>query len=98
MTYPQWRTNTRVFHAMIQLAEGATVTATAHRCGQATTSAFIDTFTRTMGKTPGSYRAASDRTAPEQTAELGREITAGAASASASPSAPASGRQNGADS
>jgi AraC-like DNA-binding protein len=65
MTYPQWRTNTRVFHAMIQLAEGASVTATARRCGWATTSAFIDTFARTMGQTPGSYRAASDRTAPD---------------------------------
>ena len=57
MTYPQWRTNTRVFHAMVQLAEGATVTQTAHRCGWATTSAFVDTFTRTMGQTPGAYRA-----------------------------------------
>jgi AraC-like DNA-binding protein len=62
MTYPQWRTNTRVFHAMLQLAEGATVTATARRCGWATASAFIDTFARTMGQTPGSYRAASIRT------------------------------------
>ncbi|WP_235619181.1 AraC family transcriptional regulator [Embleya scabrispora] len=56
-TYPQWRTNTRVFHAMIHLAEGATVTETARRCGWATTSAFIDTFTRTMGRTPGAYRS-----------------------------------------
>jgi AraC-like DNA-binding protein len=59
MTYPQWRTNTRVFHAMVQLSEGATVTQTAHRCGWATTSAFIDTFTRTMGETPGAYRSAA---------------------------------------
>lgn len=56
-TYPQWRTTTRVFHAMIQLAEGAGVTQTAHRCGWATPSAFVETFTRTMGRTPGSYRA-----------------------------------------
>ena len=59
MTYPQWRTSTRVFQAMIQLAEGATVTETAHRCGWATTSAFVDTFARTMGQTPGAYRAAA---------------------------------------
>ncbi|MDI5971278.1 helix-turn-helix transcriptional regulator [Streptomyces sp. SL13] len=58
-TYPQWRTTTRVFHAMIHLAEGATVTETARRCGWATTSAFIDTFARTMGQTPGAYRAAA---------------------------------------
>src|ERR1700744_2864750 len=63
MTYPQWRTNVRVFHAMIQLAEGATVTEAAHGCGWATTSAFIDTFTRTMGQTPGAYRQGS--AAPE---------------------------------
>jgi AraC-like DNA-binding protein len=58
-TYPQWRTSTRVFHAMICLAEGATVTQTAHRCGWATASAFVDTFTKTMGQTPGAYRAAA---------------------------------------
>ncbi|HEY2272334.1 MAG TPA: helix-turn-helix transcriptional regulator [Jatrophihabitantaceae bacterium] len=56
-TYPQWRTQTRVLHALIHLAEGASVTETAHRCGWATTSAFVDTFTRTMGQTPGRYRA-----------------------------------------
>jgi AraC-like DNA-binding protein len=55
-TYPQWRTNARVFQAMIDLTEGATVTETAYRCGWATPSAFIDTFTRVMGRTPGSYR------------------------------------------
>ena len=58
-TYPQWRTAIRVFHAMIHLAEGATVTETAHRCGWATTSAFVDTFARTMGHTPGAHRAAA---------------------------------------
>lgn len=57
MTYPQWRTHRRVFHAMVLLAEGATVTETAHRCGWATASAFIDTFTRTMGQTPGAYQS-----------------------------------------
>ncbi|MFH8983808.1 AraC family transcriptional regulator [Streptomyces varsoviensis] len=61
-TYPQWRTSTRVFHAMVQLAEGASVTGTARRCGWATTSAFIDTFARTMGQTPGAYRSAAVRT------------------------------------
>jgi AraC-like DNA-binding protein len=59
MTYPQWRTNVRVFHAMVQLAEGATVTEAAHRCGWATTSAFVDSFAHTMGQTPGAYRAAA---------------------------------------
>lgn len=58
-TYPQWRTSVRIFHAMIHLAEGATVTETAHRCGWATASAFIDSFTRTMGRTPGDYAVRS---------------------------------------
>ncbi|GAA3582285.1 helix-turn-helix transcriptional regulator [Amycolatopsis ultiminotia] len=58
-TYPQWRTNVRVFRAMLELTAGATVTQTAHRCGWATTSAFVDTFARTMGQTPGAYRSAS---------------------------------------
>lgn len=58
-TYPQWRTQTRVLDALIQLAKGSSVTETARRCGFATTSAFIDTFTRTMGQTPGQYRAAA---------------------------------------
>jgi AraC-like DNA-binding protein len=62
MTYPQWRTSTRVFHAMIHLSEGATVTETAHRCGWSTTSAFVDTFARTMGQTPGTYRSTTTRT------------------------------------
>ena len=59
MSYPQWRTNLRVFWAMIALAEGFTVTQTAHRCGWATPSAFVDTFTRVMGCTPGQYRTTS---------------------------------------
>jgi AraC-like DNA-binding protein len=58
-TYPQWRTRTRVFQAMIELADGATVTQTAHRCGWATASAFVDTFTAAMGQTPGAYRSAA---------------------------------------
>lgn len=55
MTYPQWRTRRRIFAAMILLAGGATVTDTAHACGWATASAFVDTFTRAMGTTPGAH-------------------------------------------
>jgi AraC-like DNA-binding protein len=58
MTYPQWRTSSRLFHAMVELAGDASVTEAAHRCGWATTSAFIDTFRRAMGQTPGSYQRA----------------------------------------
>lgn len=58
-TYPQWRTGARMCQAMIELAQGVSVTETAGRCGWATPSAFIDTFTRAMGQTPGAYRAAA---------------------------------------
>ncbi|TWE09292.1 AraC family transcriptional regulator [Rudaeicoccus suwonensis] len=56
MTYPQWRTQLRLFSAMVLLAENHTVTDTARATGWATTSAFIDTFARTLGATPGEYR------------------------------------------
>lgn len=64
MTYPQWRTRTRIFAAMVLLAEDTSVTDTAHACGWATTSAFVDTFAHTMGTTPGSYRTGARRAGP----------------------------------
>ncbi|MFI6274783.1 AraC family transcriptional regulator [Streptomyces sp. NPDC050988] len=64
MTFPQWRTRVRIFTAMIMLAEGATVTDTAHACGWATTSAFVQTFALAVGMTPGNYRAGMDK--PQQ--------------------------------
>ena len=57
MTYPQWRTSLRVLHAMILLAAGTSVTDTAQRCGWTTASSFIDSFHRSMGQTPGGYKA-----------------------------------------
>ncbi|GAA3746619.1 hypothetical protein GCM10023082_48910 [Streptomyces tremellae] len=66
-TYPQWRTRVRVFHAMLRLADGTTVTQAGRACGWATTSAFVDTFGRTMGQTPGAYRAAASAAEPEGT-------------------------------
>ncbi|ADB31667.1 transcriptional regulator, AraC family [Kribbella flavida DSM 17836] len=56
MSFPQWRTQLRLHHALIQLAEGDAVTTVALRCGWATPSAFIDTFRRTFGHTPGTHR------------------------------------------
>jgi AraC-like DNA-binding protein len=55
MTFPQWRTQLRLYHALRLLAEGATVTAVAHRCGWSSTSAFIDVFRRAFGRTPGAH-------------------------------------------
>ncbi|QUH02621.1 helix-turn-helix transcriptional regulator [Saccharopolyspora erythraea] len=54
MTFPQWRTQLRLHHALRMLAEGSAVTEVARRSGWATTSAFIDVFRRAFGHTPGS--------------------------------------------
>ncbi|GAA3170023.1 MULTISPECIES: AraC family transcriptional regulator [Streptomyces] len=56
MTFPQWRTQLRLYHALRLLAEGAAVTTVAHRCGWSSASAFIDVFRRAFGHTPGSHQ------------------------------------------
>ena len=53
MTFPQWRTQLRLYHAVVLLSEGVPVTAVARRCGWSSTSAFIDVFRRAFGHTPG---------------------------------------------
>ncbi|GAA2269285.1 helix-turn-helix transcriptional regulator [Kitasatospora cystarginea] len=55
MTFPQWRTQSRLYHALRMLADGVPVTAVAHRCGWSSTSAFIDVFRRSFGYTPGAH-------------------------------------------
>ncbi|MFD7813558.1 AraC family transcriptional regulator [Streptomyces sp. NPDC059785] len=55
MTFPQWRTQSRLYHALRLLADGAPVTTVAHRCGWSSASAFINVFRRAFGHTPGSY-------------------------------------------
>lgn len=61
MTFPQWRTRLRLYHALCLLADDVPVTAVAHRCGWASASAFIDVFRRAFGHTPGSHRAGPAR-------------------------------------
>lgn len=56
-TFPQWRTNLRLYHALRLLAEGVPVTVVAHRCGWASASAFIDVFRHAFGCTPGTHRS-----------------------------------------
>ncbi|MFG1792213.1 AraC family transcriptional regulator [Nocardia sp. NPDC049149] len=56
MTYPQWRTQLRLHHAVQMLAEQVPVTVVAHRCGWSSASAFIEVYRRTLGHTPGAYR------------------------------------------
>jgi AraC-like DNA-binding protein/quercetin dioxygenase-like cupin family protein len=53
MSFPQWRTQLRLHHALVLLAENIPVTTVAHRCGWSSASAFIDVFRRTFGHTPG---------------------------------------------
>jgi AraC-like DNA-binding protein len=53
LTYPQWRRRLRLSHALVLLADGVSVTATAHKCGWSSVSAFIETFRSAFGYTPG---------------------------------------------
>lgn len=67
MSFPQWRTQLRLHHALRLLAEDIPVTAVAHQCGWASSSAFIDVFRRAFGHTPGTHRALSPTaTAPRR--------------------------------
>ncbi|MFJ6649929.1 AraC family transcriptional regulator [Streptomyces sp. NPDC091290] len=58
LTYPQWRTQIRLHHALILLADETPVTAVAHRCGWSSASTFISVFRRTFGHTPGTHPTA----------------------------------------
>lgn len=60
MTFYEWRTQVRVHHALVLLAEGHDTTRTAHACGWANPSSFIAAFTDVVGTTPGRYRARRD--------------------------------------
>jgi AraC-like DNA-binding protein len=63
MTFPQWRTQLRLSHALVLLAEDTPVTVVAHQCGWSSASAFIDVFRRAFGHTPG-HAADTTRPAP----------------------------------
>ena len=55
LTFARWRTQVRIRAAIQMLLAGATVEATARAVGYRKTSAFIATFRRTTGQTPGAY-------------------------------------------
>ncbi|HLL34932.1 MAG TPA: helix-turn-helix transcriptional regulator [Streptomyces sp.] len=55
MTFPQWRTQLRLHHALVLLADDTPVTTVANLCGWSSTSAFIDVFRRAFGHTPGAH-------------------------------------------
>ncbi|MET9028771.1 helix-turn-helix transcriptional regulator [Nocardia sp. NPDC004168] len=56
MTFYEWRTQLRVYHALVLLADGHDTTRVAHACGWANPSSFIAAFTNLVGTTPGRYR------------------------------------------
>ncbi|GAA2861150.1 hypothetical protein Acy02nite_57590 [Actinoplanes cyaneus] len=57
MTLHEWRTQLRVFHALLLLADGHDVIRVAGACGWANPSGFIAAFTGIVGTTPGRYRS-----------------------------------------
>jgi len=57
MTFYQWRTQLRIYHALVLLADGHDATHVAHACGWANPSSFIAAFTSLVGTTPGRYRS-----------------------------------------
>jgi AraC-like DNA-binding protein len=56
MTFYEWRTQLRIYHALVLLADGHDATQTAYACGWANPSGFIAAFTNVIGTTPGRYR------------------------------------------
>ncbi|WP_103382072.1 AraC family transcriptional regulator [Pseudonocardia dioxanivorans] len=56
MTFYEWRTQLRVHHALVLLAEGHDINHIAHACGWSNPSSFIAAFTGVVGTTPGRYR------------------------------------------
>jgi AraC-like DNA-binding protein len=55
MSFPQWRTQFRLQNALVLLADRTPVTTTALACGWSNPSAFIETFRRAFGATPGQF-------------------------------------------
>jgi AraC-like DNA-binding protein len=55
MSFPQWRTQFRLEHALVLLADRTPVTTTALACGWSNPSAFIETFRRCFGATPRTF-------------------------------------------
>ncbi|MCR6482355.1 helix-turn-helix transcriptional regulator [Amycolatopsis sp. OK19-0408] len=57
MTFYEWRTQLRLCHALMLLAEGHDTSHVAHACGWSNPSQFIAAFRAVLGTTPGRYRA-----------------------------------------
>jgi transcriptional regulator GlxA family with amidase domain len=61
MTFYEWRTQLRIYHALVLLADGHDTTHVAHACGWANPSSFIAAFASIIGTTPGRYRTGHQR-------------------------------------
>jgi AraC-like DNA-binding protein len=59
MTFYEWRTQVRICHALVLLADGHDTIRVAHACGWSNPSGFIAAFTAVVGTTPGRHRAAA---------------------------------------
>jgi AraC-like DNA-binding protein len=57
MTFYEWRTQLRVCHALVLLADGHDTTYVAHACGWSNPSGFIAAFSNLIGTTPGRDRS-----------------------------------------
>jgi len=57
MTFYEWRTQLRIYHALVLLADGHDATHVSYACGWANPSSFIAAFTSILGITPGRYRS-----------------------------------------
>ena len=61
LTFYEWRTQLRIYHALVLLADGHDTTHVAHACGWANPSSFITAFTNIIGTTPGRHRTSHQR-------------------------------------
>jgi AraC-like DNA-binding protein len=61
LTFYEWRTQLRIYHALVLLADGRDTTHVAHACGWANPSSFIAAFTTIIGTTPGRHRTSHHR-------------------------------------
>jgi AraC-like DNA-binding protein len=61
MTFYEWRTQLRIYHALVLLADGHDTTHVAHACGWANPSSFIAAFTNIIGTTPRRHRTSHQR-------------------------------------
>ena len=60
MTFYEWRTQLRIYHALVLLADGHDTTHVAHACGWANPSSFIAAFTNSSAPPPAATGQACD--------------------------------------